>query len=520
MGESGPRRTAIGSTAASEDAEEKLLRLGLPYDRGMQGAAVCDASSQTVLGIVLGEKAQDKLGCRAVSVGAVKLALFSCGVTVVPRLAPQLKGGSNVGMQAITPDGELGREQVSQWVFPALTAEVQKIEALDAVQAWRTAAGFHISPLTPIERHDDGTQYFSTLNGDLYCINPAEKRMLWKYDADGAVIYPPAVTEDKVFVVTSHLRLDVSHTSYSGDVVADAIVDLFGARTQTQMTVNRGRIHALDRRTGQFKWDFDSKLMGTPVVSGGKLYYGGLGAYGAIDCANGTKVWSKEDSKNKRKANWYCIQVMSNDVLFGVIVPVKLVGKGTRGDGLRFESDGDIKAVAIKPSSGEIVWQTKLTESRGLKQPLATLVLRDESDQSLYVVVGQKFFAVDPATGGLRWSFEQNKVPFSERVVVSDGVAFIGSDDHALYALNAKTGQEAWKFTDAHGPLLAPTVADGVVYVGSYDTHIYALDEKSGKRLWKFRTGGRIAGCPLVDGGKLYCASSEGNIWMMRLPHP
>ena len=58
---------------------------------------------------------------------------------------------------------------------------------------------------------------------------------------------------------------------------------------------------------------------------------------------------------------------------------------------------------------------------------------------------------------------------------VSDGVVYFGSTDNHLYALDAKTGKEKWKFKTGDWVSSSPAVSDGVVYFGSYK-HIYALD--------------------------------------------
>ncbi len=65
-------------------------------------------------------------------------------------------------------------------------------------------------------------------------------------------------------------------------------------------------------------------------------------------------------------------------------------------------------------------------------------------------------------------------------VAVADGIVYVGSHDHKVYALNATTGMVGfdlelhntviWTFTAGDMILLSsPAVANGIVYVGSYD---------------------------------------------------
>ncbi|XES00200.1 PQQ-binding-like beta-propeller repeat protein [Streptomyces sp. S1D4-11] len=80
------------------------------------------------------------------------------------------------------------------------------------------------------------------------------------------------------------------------------------------------------------------------------------------------------------------------------------------------------------------------------------------------------------------------------RVLVADrvrrGDLRLSSDDGNLYAVDAATGKQRWKFPIGRRTLSSPTVFDGVVYVGGGDRHLYAVNSPTGKQRWKFATGG------------------------------
>ena len=63
--------------------------------------------------------------------------------------------------------------------------------------------------------------------------------------------------------------------------------------------------------------------------------------------------------------------------------------------------------------------------------------------------------------------------------VARDAVVYFGSDDGNLYAVDAATGRQNWKFTTAGPVPSTPAVAGGAVYFASYDGKFYALDAKS-----------------------------------------
>jgi outer membrane protein assembly factor BamB len=95
---------------------------------------------------------------------------------------------------------------------------------------------------------------------------------------------------------------------------------------------------------------------------------------------------------------------------------------------------------------------------------------------------------VRPAPSRRRpWVFPTGKGVFSPPVVDGDGTVYVGSADHAFYALRAD-GSLAWKLATG-GVIDSAALLDdrGRVYVPSGDGHVYALDRASGRELWRFR---------------------------------
>jgi len=50
---------------------------------------------------------------------------------------------------------------------------------------------------------------------------------------------------------------------------------------------------------------------------------------------------------------------------------------------------------------------------------------------------------------------------------IVDGIVFVGSNDGNLYAVDAATGEEHWRFETGDKIRSSPTVVDGTVYIGS-----------------------------------------------------
>src|SRR5207237_9571676 len=74
---------------------------------------------------------------------------------------------------------------------------------------------------------------------------------------------------------------------------------------------------------------------------------------------------------------------------------------------------------------------------------------------------------------------------------VANGIVYVGSPDHHLYALDARTGAQVWNAA-VGGPIYSsPAVADGGVYVacgyagiGGGDARVYAFDAETGALRW------------------------------------
>jgi len=89
----------------------------------------------------------------------------------------------------------------------------------------------------------------------------------------------------------------------------------------------------------------------------------------------------------------------------------------------------------------------------------------------------------------LAWKFKSGGKIFSSPAI-SNRVAYIGSEDHNLYAVDLKTGKQIWKFTTGGAVNSSPAVCGNRLCFGSFDGYFYELDARTGKLTWSFKTGG------------------------------
>lgn len=94
----------------------------------------------------------------------------------------------------------------------------------------------------------------------------------------------------------------------------------------------------------------------------------------------------------------------------------------------------------------------------------------------------------------------------SPAVEPKTGMVYVGSNDGALFALDAATGRERWR-RPTGGPIwAAPLVVGDVVYVGNGDGRVLAVDRKTGAMLWDepFVADGAIESTPAEHSGRLF----------------
>ena len=117
-----------------------------------------------------------------------------------------------------------------------------------------------------------------------------------------------------------------------------------------------------------------------------------------------------------------------------------------------------------------------------------------------------------------RWSYATDNAIYSSPAV-ANGMIYIGSEDHNLYAFNASCHsacQPLWSYTTGGIIYSSPAVANGLVYVGSYDHNLYAFDascRSACQPLWSYTTDGYIYSSSAVANGLVYVGSYDHKLY-------
>ncbi len=232
-----------------------------------------------------------------------------------------------------------------------------------------------------------------------------------------------------------------------------------------------GNLYVIDAGSGALKWKFATKgwVSSSPAVASGIVYFESYDSnFYAVDAATGELKWKFQTAGEKHYT-------------------------GTHLHGLQ-------PAAEAMPDPWDFFLSSPAVWSGA--------VYFGSGDGNVY--------ALDAATGALKWKFQTGDVVHSSPAI-ADGTLFIGSWDSYLYALDAATGKEKWRFKTGDDPNIhnhigiqgSPAIADGLVYFGCRDANVYAVDAATGKQKWLFSTQGSwVNNSPVVYGGRIYFGTS------------
>jgi outer membrane protein assembly factor BamB len=114
----------------------------------------------------------------------------------------------------------------------------------------------------------------------------------------------------------------------------------------------------------------------------------------------------------------------------------------------------------------------------------------------------------------LAWSY-QTGGQVTSGAAVAGGVAYIGSDDGYIYAIETATGHLIKKIL-AGGAVSAPvTIAGNRLLAGSADGMVQAWSVPGGGRLWHQPTGGPVHCQPTMAGHVVYVGSDDHHVYAL-----
>ncbi len=370
-----------------------------------------------------------------------------------------------------------------------------------------------------------GRVYFGSDDGALYAVDSQTGEQVWRYQTEGEVRSSPAVVGDLVyfgsydggfyalhaesgelvwrFHTTGERRwraagldwmtpADQVHTDpwdffLSSPVVADGVV-YFGT--------GKGRLYALDGRTGDERWVFETgdTVHSSPAVVDSTVYVGNMESrLYAVDVATGQARWYFQAGVDLDAYNQHGLQsspAVANGVVYiggrdgGVHAVDVRTGEALRkfdtkrswvlgsvavaDDRVYFGTSDTAVLRAVDAASGDNVFDV----------PVGSCVFSSPAlvRQTLYVgTCAGELLAVSSIDGVIRWRFRTDaSVEDRHGLLGSDGELNRGKLFEGEYT--AETAPAiVERLLDLGSLLSSPVVQDGVLYVGSADGYLYAL---------------------------------------------
>jgi outer membrane protein assembly factor BamB/tRNA A-37 threonylcarbamoyl transferase component Bud32 len=116
---------------------------------------------------------------------------------------------------------------------------------------------------------------------------------------------------------------------------------------------------------------------------------------------------------------------------------------------------------------------------------------------------------IDEESSKLAWRFEcEDEIRGTP--IAHNGIVFVGSYDHNLYALEADSGEFIWKYASDGGIVTRPWAHEGNILFGSEDKRLHVVSQRSGKVVWTYFSDGPIRSSPYVAEGHVFFGSDDG----------
>lgn len=322
----------------------------------------------------------------------------------------------------------------------------------------------------------NGRAFCGTMEGYLYALKLGagrrEEVVAWSAQVDGAINTAVLVHDGKVF---------------------------FGS--------NGGTIYCLNEQDGEIIWSLKipdiqagaRKQFSVPILSDGRLYIGSANSkLYCIGSDTGSIRWTQTLS------DW----IRAKPGLLGSTLVVATV-------------DGNVHGLSHE---GKVLWQKKIS-SHPFYADLASndthLVACDSNLMTFCLspegaLIWQRSILPawnDPDGNRILTDQLSGGTYYQSKPTAYRGRIYFGTPSGFLFALDARTGRELWKFEMGGAISVGPACANGKVYAGQQggERFFYCLDSESGERVWQQTLpGGWVWGSASVDENRVYVPTVNG----------
>jgi outer membrane protein assembly factor BamB len=528
------RANAVPGVARSRP----LLQYDAPTSHGNSGGPIYRADTGEVIGVVRLVLARGESLNLGIPVNQAKLLLQKAGVTLQPNVVAaespeaQVAPGDISLLNTIGPDKALTSQLASSTHFGlAPQSYVDYVSQIQSNAGYFSCYG-QFAPAVCAPTLVGNRLVLTGNDGRVRVHDPAllslgeAPRPLFNVESR-FMFFPAAAQGNEVYFSAGTPTFIMKEKTSTGLVILAILAGAPGAKvTVPTPTVDaEGGIYAINANNGNLDWQYDAGFVSSPVLAEGKVYFGGIGIYGALDAATGKELWVWKQKLGGKTTRWHTVAV-GPAALYVIACPVRAE---TRGDypGYAIVGDSGMRLMAVPLAGGKPRWEVPVTDLKGQENPLAVGLAVDAKNGRIYVTRNGQAWAFS-TDGKQLWQYGEKPQAaraaqqkrekekefksllsrFSDAIAFDDDQVYLGGDDAKVYCLGAASGVERWTFTDV-GAMEYPTLIGDTLFCSSAQGWTYALDPRTGALRWKVDIGARAVGRPLVYEGMLY-ASTQG----------
>ncbi|MFC2017851.1 PQQ-binding-like beta-propeller repeat protein [Chloroflexota bacterium] len=218
-------------------------------------------------------------------------------------------------------------------------------------------------------------------------------------------------------------------------------------------------------------------------------------------------------------------------LLLSLLLVMSCVSAPSRGwsgpivsDGIVYVGTIEGKVIALDASTGTLTqWEQELEEQKssafscsgGISTPMSIYGTPAVKDNVIYVGGYDGKVYVTKTDGFSSEPFDTGDAIIGSPVIWEDTL-FIGNSDGKFYALSTDNiKNEKWVFKTGDKIWSTPVVDkdNRVVYVTSADHKLYAIDAGSGTEIWRFKAEAGIFSTPLIHENKVYIGANDSKFY-------
>jgi outer membrane protein assembly factor BamB len=306
----------------------------------------------------------------------------------------------------------------------------------------------------------DGIVYVGSNDGSVYALRARDGVLVWKHATHGTVNSSPAVVNGLLYVAS------LDGYVYALDATDGTLRWRF--KTQGERRFSAPGIHGIAPRK-QIDPDPFDVFLSSPAVADGTVYIGSGDHYVyALAAGSGALRWKF------RTGN--------------VVHATPAVANG-----LVYIGSWDRSLYALDAHTGRVRWSYQTGDDTQIYNQVGIEGSAAVSGDSVYFGCRDSFFyALDARTGALKWKHDDHgSWTIASPALAGSSVYFPTSDERKFFALEAATGKVRYSVGYDAFAYSSPAIAGDRAYFGTFDGHLYAVDIRNGTIVATFATDGR-----------------------------